>query len=94
MRCHYILAVVHTSSFIGRHPTALWRSSLVSGNLATVMSHIAEGIALQGEWEAERFLKTMKSYWVLRNLEIGVEHELMGPQAQRNIDLFAASEKL
>lgn len=49
------------------------------------MPHIPEGIALQGGWEAGRFLKTMKPYWVLRNLEI--EHELVGPQAERNTDL-------
>lgn len=60
----------------------LWGPSLVSGHLATVMPHIPKGIAYQGGWEAERFLKTMKSYWVLRNLEIGVERELMGSQAQ------------
>lgn len=57
------------------------------------MPHISEGIAYQGGWKAERFLKTMKLYWVIRNLEIGVEHELMGPQAQRNNDFFTVNEK-
>lgn len=87
------LRALITSSFIGRHPTILWGPSLVSGNLATVMPHISEGIAYQGGWKAERFLKTMKLYWVIRNLEIGVEHELMGPQAQRNNDFFTVNEK-
>lgn len=62
--------------------------------LATVMPRIPEGITLQGGWKAERFLKTMKAYWVLRNMEIGVDQELMGPQGQRLTDLFKASEKL
>lgn len=57
------------------------------------MPHIFVGIAYQGGWEAERFLKTIKSYWVLRNLEIEVEHELMGPQAQQKNDVFRVDER-
>lgn len=57
------------------------------------MPHISVGIAYQGGWEAERFLKAIKSYWVLRNLEIEVEHELMGPQAQQNNDFFRVHER-
>lgn len=87
------LRALSTSSFIGKHLTILWGSSLVFGNLATVMPHMSERIAYQRGWEAERLLKTMKSYWVLRNLEIEVQQELMGPQAQRNSDFFTVNER-